>query len=84
MLENIPSVDEVIKFCPDKSICDEIIPSYTFSIYGKINTLEDIHLVRTLHNEKHTKKALPENMQLTHKSEDFKKSFEYLKKKISK
>ena len=52
MLDLIPSEKIVKTECPDKSICDEILPAYSLACLGKIYNLNNIQLIRTLHNPK--------------------------------
>ena len=57
MLKIIPSIHDVNKFCPDKPICDEILPAYSLSVFGKIKSLSCLHLIRTFYNSKYIKQA---------------------------
>ncbi len=83
MLNIVPSIKDVNKFCPDKPICDEILPAYSLSVFGKIKSLPCLHLIRTLHNPKYIKQALSDYNHLESKNEEFQKSFNFLKDKIS-
>ena len=83
MLDLIPSEKIVKTECPDKSICDEILPAYSLACLGKIYNLNNIQLIRTLHNPKNYQKSFPHNFEKIVKEKNFIISFEYLKRKIS-
>ena len=86
MLNSVPTLEEVKNLCPEKEICDELIPAFTLASYGKIASLQNIHLFRTLHNPKFYKQSnfLKREKNKKKRKENFSKSFHYLKNILSK
>ncbi len=85
MLNSVPTLEEAKNLCPEKEICDELIPAFTLASYGKIASLRNIHLFRTLHNQKFYKQSYSLKREKNYKKkENFSKSFHYLENILSK
>lgn len=83
-LEPVPSAEDFKKVCPDKAIADEYIIEAAMVVYGNIEKLKLLYLVRHIHKDRNVGNMVPDYKRDWIKSQNYLKSKNYFLKEISK